>query len=122
MKITSILLVLSALSCASGPAADRCSVKAWLNTALQAQRSQFEDIKPRYLKIVDIETVPEAARPAGIEWIDKEVAKLSAEQKPGDELWYFREDKCSGCHWYREGYVLVRGCEVVDELTLSDVM
>ncbi|HEX3577927.1 MAG TPA: hypothetical protein VHY33_05115 [Thermoanaerobaculia bacterium] len=74
------------------------------------------------MKIVDIGTVPAAAQAGVVKWIDDEVLRLSAKRLPGDELFYFREEKCDKCHWFREGYVLIRGCDVVDQITLSDDM
>lgn len=47
---------------------------------------------------------------------------MRAKAQPNDELWYFREEKCPGCGWYREGYALIRGCSIIDEITLSDAM
>jgi hypothetical protein len=90
-----------------------------------AKLAQMADVKPRYLKEVALEkmpSLPEEARAGVVAWIDSEVTRVSAKQQPGDELWYFREEKCPNCHWYREGYALIRGCEVVDEITIRDDM
>ncbi len=67
-------------------------------------------------------TLPEAARAGAMKWIDDEIARVSGKRQSGDELWHFREEKCDHCQWYREGYALIRGCEIVDEITISDDM
>jgi hypothetical protein len=59
-------------------------------------------------------------RAAMQKWIDGEVANLTSKLQPGDEVWFYREEKC--CGWFREGYVAIRGCAVVAELnTLEDM-
>ncbi len=80
------------------------------------------DVKPRYFSIVEIDTIPDAAHDGVEAWIDEEIRRVGAKAEPDDELWYFREEKCPGCGWYREGYVLIRGCAIVDEIILSDDM
>jgi hypothetical protein len=85
----------------------------------------MSDVKPRYLKVVALDGMPglpQEARVGLMKWIDTEVARLSSKQQLGDELWHFREEKCPHCHWYREGYALVRACEVLDEITIADAM
>jgi hypothetical protein len=114
-----IALALIVASCSSRP---RCHVREWLSSAVVAKRASFEDVKNKYLKDVELETLPEAARPGVVAWVDGEVARVQSRETAGDELWYFREEKCPGCGWYREGFALVRGCTVVDEITLKDDM
>jgi len=87
-----------------------------------AKRSGLAEIKKTYLEDVGLETLPEAARPGVVAWVDGEVARLQSKETAGDEVWYFREEKCPGCGWYREGFALVRGCTVIDEVTLKDDM
>lgn len=99
-----------------------CDAKEWLGRIVVAKRAAIDDVKPKYLSIVDFATLPDASKPGVLEWIDGEVRRIQAEARPGDEVWYFREEKCRGCRWYREGYALIRGCTVVDEVTLSDDM
>lgn len=116
----SLLLACLAFGCTARPAP--CPATAWLATAVEAKRATLDDVKPRYLSMVGIETVPAGAR-AGVEaWVDEEVRRVRAEAQPNDALWYFRVEKCAGCGWYREGYALIRGCAVVDEITLLDAM
>jgi hypothetical protein len=122
MKCLSLLLVLCLASCASSRSNIPCAAKDWLDASVESHLADIGDIKTRYLKIVDLQSVPVAARAGVVEWIDNEVNKLAAQQKAGDQLWYFREEKCPGCHWYREGFALVRGCEIVDTVTLNDDM
>jgi len=55
-------------------------------------------------------------------WIDDQVADFRRKLAPGDQVWFYREEKCDHCGWYREGYLGVRGCAVVAELnTLEDM-
>ena len=114
-----LFALLACASCASSP---QCPARTWLNTTVESHRAQLEGIRDHYLTLVDINSVPVAARAGVIEWVDKEIARLRAERQEGDEVWYFREEKCSGCKWYREGYALVRGCRIVDDVTLTDDM
>ena len=86
------------------------------------KRATLDEVKPKYLSIVETATIPEVAQTGVVAWIDNEIERFRAEAQPNDEVWYFREEKCPGCRWYREGYALVRGCIVVDEITLSDDM
>jgi len=117
--VAAISLAFIVASCASRPS---CSAREWLSSAVVAKRSAFVEIKKQYLEDVDLETLPEAARPGVVAWVDGEIARVHSKEKAGDELWYFREEKCPGCGWYREGFALVRGCNVIDEITLKDDM
>lgn len=107
-------------ACASVPQAGPCEAKEWLGTIRVAKRASIADVKPKYLSIVDIKTAPAAAKEGVLQWIDVELRRIENEIRPSDEIWYFREEKCPGCGWYREGYSLIRGCTIVDEITLSD--
>src|SRR3954453_13954367 len=123
MRPAAFLLMLSAGACAFSRAPfENCAAHVRLKNAIDSRHSTFEEIKSRYLKKVDVDSVPQRARGSVVEWIDKEIARLSMERRAGDELWYLREEKCNNCHWFREGYVLIRGCEIVDEIILSDDM
>jgi hypothetical protein len=123
MRAATFLRMLSAGACTFSRAPfDNCAAHVRINGAVEFRRSTFDEIKPRYLKTVDIDSLPAVARRGVIDWVDKEVARLSAERKTGDEIFYFREEKCANCHWFREGYILIRGCDIVDEITLSDDM
>src|SRR5438477_3164255 len=31
----------------------------------------------------------------------EETAKLKSKLQPGDQVWFYREEKCSGCGWFR---------------------
>lgn len=116
----SLLLMCSTFGCISQRVP--CTSRTRLAAAAEARRATLGDVKPRYLSIVEMDTVPAGAR-GGVEaWVDQEIGRVRAKAQPNDELWYFREEKCSGCGWYRAGYALIRGCVIVDEITLSDDM
>jgi hypothetical protein len=117
--LATIALALIVASCSSRP---RCNAREWLSSAVVARRAALADVKNKYLKDVELKTLPEAARAGVLAWVDSEVARFQSKETAGDELWYFREEKCPGCGWYREGFALVRGCTVVDEITLKDDM
>jgi|SRR6185436_10659490 len=117
--LVTIALALIVASCAAQP---RCIARDWLSFAVVAKRADFVEIKKQYLHDVKLQTLPEAARPGVVAWVDGEIARVQSKEAAGDELWYFREEKCPGCGWYREGFALVRGCRVVDEITLKDDM
>jgi hypothetical protein len=119
-----VLLFTLLASCKSTSAAPSCPSKDWLASAVTARQSSFAEIKTIYLQHADLEhkKLPQSARDGVIAWIDNEISKLRAKQEPGDQLWYFREEKCQGCYWYREGLALVRACRVIDEITISDDM
>jgi hypothetical protein len=117
--VATISLALILASCASPP---HCTAREWLSAAVVAKRSAFVEIKKKYLKDVELEALPEAARPGVVAWVDGEIARVQSKEQAGDELWYFREEKCPDCGWYREGFALVRGCNVIDEITLKDDM
>lgn len=124
MRWLVMTLVLIAASCASQKASS-CGSRDWLASAHTSRPSSYSDIRERYLAAVrldDMKTLPEAARQGVIAWIDDEIARLRGKQQAGDELWYFYEEKCPGCGWYREGLALIRGCTVVDEITIRDDM
>jgi hypothetical protein len=55
----------------------------------------------------------EPASQSLLEWLDGEIARLKAAQRPSDELWLRRERKDPNMPWYRDTYLLVRGCKVV---------
>jgi hypothetical protein len=112
-------LALIVTSCASQP---RCTAREWLSSAVLARPAAFAEIKKQYLEDVKLETVPEAARPGVVAWVDGEISRVHSKERAGDQLWYFREKKCPDCGWYREGFALVRDCSVVDEITLKDDM
>jgi|SRR5947199_9741004 len=123
MRTLIVILALSMTACVSSQRSNSaCTSREWLKGTLESHLSRFEDIKPQYFKIIDIDNVPTAARSEVIKLIDREVSRLSALRLPGDELWYFREEKCNGCHLYREGFALIRDCNVVSEITLADDM
>lgn len=125
MRSAACLLLLCVLSCISSRSQEQgCAARAWLDDTVESRRAQLDEVRARYLKDVepDLAGVPAEARVGVVEWIDDEVSRLSGQYRPGDELWYFREEKCPGCGWYRSGYALVRGCEVVDEIIISDEM
>jgi hypothetical protein len=117
--VATFFIALIVASCASRP---RCSAREWLSSAVVAKHAAFSEIKKQYLGDVELETLPEAARPGVVAWVDREIARVLSKQVAGDELWYFREEKCPGCGWYREGFALVRGCDVIDEITIEDDM
>jgi hypothetical protein len=120
-RLTHALLALTLVGCSAIKRSD-CPATEWLRSTTVAKRAVIADIRPKYLSLVDLSGLPEPAREGVFAWIDTEVARLESKIRTGDELWYFREEKCLGCGWYREGYALVRGCIVVDEATLSDEM
>jgi hypothetical protein len=123
MRTLIFILTLSMAACVSSqPSNTECPSRAWLKGTVESHLSRFEEIKPRYLKVIDIDTVPAAARSGVLAWIDDQVRRISEQRVPGDELWHFREEKCTGCHWYREGFALIRDCNVVSEITLADDM
>lgn len=117
-----LLASVALLACSLVGSQQECTARQWLDTAIVAERATLEDVKPRYLRMVEIATVPATAQPGVIAWIDDEIARVRAKAQPHDQVWYFREEKCARCGWYREGYALVRGCTVIDEITLSDDM
>lgn len=123
VSASTCLLALAA--CASSATNVECSSREWLAAIPEASHAQLSEIKPRYLKVIDLDgepKLPESARGGAVKWIENEIARVSSKRQPGDELWHFREEKCDHCHWYREGYALIRGCEIVDEITISDDM
>jgi hypothetical protein len=102
-----------------------CVSRERLASARTSRLSSYSDIRGRYLaaaKLDETKTLPEAARQGVIVWIDNEIARLRGKEKAGDELWYFYEEKCPRCGWYREGLALIRGCTVVDEIAIRDDM
>ena len=113
-------VLMMAYACAAVP--PKCAARNRLSHAERSHLASVSEIKPRYLSLVKIETINEPGRTGVIEWVDREIAKLRQRMLPGDEVWYFREEKCPNCHWYREGYALIRGCRVVEEITLNDDM
>ena len=117
-----LLLTSVGLLACSSTGQDQCAARQWLAAAIVARRATLADVKPKYLSIVEIEAIPDAAQAGVVAWVDDEVARLRAKAQPHDQVWYFREEKCPGRSWYREGYALARGCTVVDEITLSDDM
>lgn len=120
--LQTLLASVGLLACTSAGRQDECTARQWLGTATVARRTTLDDVKPKYLSMVQIASIPDGAQPGVVAWIDEEVTRVRAKAQPQDEVWYFREEKCPGCGWYREGYALVRGCTVVDEITLRDDM
>jgi hypothetical protein len=117
-----IAIVLFSASCASQ---GKCGAREWLARAEVSHPSSYSAIRKQYLASVrldEMKTLPEAARQGVIAWIDGQIDRLKRQQQAGDELWYFNEEKCPRCGWYREGLALVRGCDVVDEITIKDDM
>jgi hypothetical protein len=54
--------------------------------AIVAGRETLDDVKPKYLSIIEIGTSPEAAQPGVVAWIDEEVARVRAKAQPEDEV------------------------------------
>ncbi len=121
-NVCCLAMVLSLLGCRATVPDTGCNAREWLATAVVAKRATLDEVKAKYLSIIDIGSVPAAAQPGVVSWIDEEVRRLHEKAQPRDEVWYFREEKCPRCGWYREGYALIRDCMVVDEITLSDDM
>ena len=74
-------------------------------------------------RLVRVETVEEAERqhvvggvPFGALRADWE--KLKAELSPGDQLWWFTRPNKPGLYGALEGYVVVRDCKQLTQLTL----
>ena len=116
----SLLLFWPAFGCISHRVS--CASRDRLAAAAEAHRATIDDVKPRYLSIVEIDTLPASARHGVEAWADSEIRRVRTKVQPTDELWYLREEKCSGCGWYRESYALIRGCAIVDEITLREDM
>ena len=124
MRTVAIVLGIVFLSCASARP-HHCEARDWLSHAMTAKPTTYDDIERQYLREVNLDampTLPPEAREGVMAWIHGEIRRVQGKQRAGDELWYFREEKCPGCHWYREGLALVRGCTVVDEIVISDDM
>jgi hypothetical protein len=74
-----------------------------------------KQIRAEYLADVDAAHFPPVQKRAIEEWIDGEIAKLKSAMRKGDEIWFYRYEKCPGCHWYRSGYVVMHGrCAIFD--------
>ena len=84
------------------------------------RRVEPEDIRIEYLAAVDAASLAGEPRKGVEEWIDQEVRQLESKMHLGDQLYFYRYEKC--CGWYREGYVAVRGECIVGEINTREDM
>lgn len=106
------------MSCSS-VAHSRCA-NVELTPETLIRRVSFDQIRAEYLEAVEAATLPPEPR-SGVEaWIDDQIAAMRSQFRPGDEIWYYKYEKC--CGWYRAGYVVIRnGCPVFEINTREDM-
>jgi len=114
-----ILIVATALLLGSCRSLRTC--QSWMGPAL-IRRVTTDQIRAEYLADVNAAQMPPVLRKVIEEWIDAEIAKLKSAMTEGDELWFYRYEKCPGCHWYRSGYVVMHGRCAVFDLNTCDQM
>lgn len=120
MRRLALALILSStvMSCVSvGPA--RCGDGEFTPETL-IRRVSLDQIRAEYLEAVEAATLPPEPRRGVEAWIDDQIASMRSRIRPGDEIWYYKYEKC--CGWYRAGYVAIRsGCPVFEINTREDM-
>ena len=119
LRVVLALLASSAFWSCAPVARFRCG-NGEFNSSSLIRRVSFAQIRAEYLQEVEAATLPPEPR-KGIEaWIDDQIAALRSRIQPGDEIWYYKYEKC--CGWYRAGYVALRvGCSVFEINTREDM-
>lgn len=106
------LFLLIALACAR-PCADTEAFQRRIES-VAAERDAFMERLG--------EGLPPEGRAAIANLFDEEFERLAAAETRGDQIWFWREEKCPGCGWYRDGYAAIRDCRVTYRFTASDEM
>ena len=86
------------------------------------RRVTLAEVKRKLIAGTDLGTLPPEARSGVIQSAEKSIEEFRAKTLPTDELWSYRYEKCTGCGWYTEGIVALRGSCIAAELTMSDDM
>jgi hypothetical protein len=123
MRPLAIASLLLTAACAAQGVASCPESSAWpVSPKSLSRRVDIGDIPREVMNSRTFTDLAGAPKEAMQGWIDGQVALLKAKLQPGDQVWFYREEKCDRCGWYREGYIVVRGCSAVAELTTSDEM
>jgi hypothetical protein len=123
MRIMALAPLLLAAACASREATSCPGAPSWpVSPKSLARRVNVDEISTAFMRSPELADLSGESRDAAQKWIDGEVSKLVSKLQPGDQVWFYREEKCNQCGWFREGYVAIRGCEFVAELNTLEEM
>ena len=112
------LTILVVSGCSTGAPGQGCrDISSWLASPESlVRRTTAADARKQFLEDVALDELPAALDKVQEQWFDEEWAKQFGALRDGDELWYYAEEK-GDTGWWRKGYVALRGCVVVGEMT-----
>jgi hypothetical protein len=117
-----VLFSLAVSACASTFRLCDHSYHPTLDRSSLIRRVTFLEVEQAVMARMYLETLPPEDHVGVIESVKRSVEAFRSKTLPTDELWMYRYEKCSGCRWYTEGVVALRGSCIQAELTTWDDM